>query len=130
MKNKVELKNVIIKSLVIINFLLVIFGVFEAIKYKIYMRNFNEKLGGIVTEILKEDQNIDENEILKILNSRNRTDRSLFEKYGIDVQKDSLILKNEYDFRMFLIADIVILAMFGGLIIFVFVKYNCDKNKK
>ena len=45
MKNKVELKKTIIKCLIIITFLMIVFGVFEAIKYKIYMRNFNEKLG-------------------------------------------------------------------------------------
>ena len=130
MKNKVELKKVIIKSLVIVIFLLVIFGVFELIKYKIYMRNFNEKLGGIVTEVLKENPNTNENEIIKILNSKNKADKKMFEKYGIDVKKDSIILKNEEDFKMFLIVDIVVLLIFGGLIIFVFVKYNYDKNKK
>lgn len=130
MKNKVEFKRVIKKSILITILILIIFGIFEVIKYKIYMRNFNEKLGGIITEVLKENPEIDENELIKILNSKENTDWKMFEKYGIDVQKDSLILKNEDDFRIFLIVDIAILVIFGGVIVFVFVKYNCDKNKK
>ena len=58
MKNKVELKKAIKKNLIILSFLIVAFGVFELIKYRIYMRNFNEKIGGIVTEVLKENPKI------------------------------------------------------------------------
>ena len=70
MKNKVEFKRVIKKSILITILILIIFGIFEVIKYKIYMRNFNEKLGEIVTEVLKENPEIDENELIKILNSK------------------------------------------------------------
>ena len=53
MKNKVELKKYIIKSIFIIALMLIVLGIYQYFQYKIYTTNFNNKIGSIITKITR-----------------------------------------------------------------------------
>lgn len=130
MKNKIEFKKTIIKSIVIIGLVLFIFGIFEYYHYKVYTSNFNNKIGSIITIITEKYPDIDKNDLIEIINNENDVDTDLFKNYGIELDKDSLILKNDRYFTIFLTCDLVLVAVFAIILLFIFIKYNRDKDKK
>lgn len=110
MKNKIGLKKAIITSLFIIVFSNVICGVLMFYQYKTYTDNFNKKLNGIVTMMKKEYPNVDKNAVIEILNKEQIENDLLFKEYGIDLNKESLILENDRYFIKFLIHNLIIIT--------------------
>ena len=110
MKSKVELKKTIIKFIIVTIIGIAIFSLFLAFQYRVYTKSLNNKIGSI--------------------NSKDNVDEKLFEKYGIDIDKDSIILNNDGYFKVFVLADILLLLLLDILIFFIFLKYNYNKDKK
>lgn len=120
MKNKIGLKKAIVTSLVIIVATNIICGILMFYQYKIYTDNFNKKLNNIVTIVTKEYPNVEKNELIKILNKEQLENDLLFKEYGIDLNKESLILENDRYFTKFLIYNLIIItfllfAIFRGI---------------
>lgn len=120
MKNKIGLKKAIVTSLVIIVVTNIICGVLMFYQYKIYTDNFNKKLNNIVTIVKKEYPNVEKNELIEILNKEQLENDLLFKEYGIDLNKESLILENDRYFTKFLIYNLIIItfllfAIFRGI---------------
>lgn len=120
MKNKIGLKRAIVTSLVIIVATNIICGILMFYQYKIYTDNFNKKLNNIVTIVKKEYPNVEKNELIKILNKEQLENDLLFKEYGIDLNKESLILDNDRYFTKFLIYNLIIItfllfAIFRGI---------------
>ncbi len=130
MKNKIELKKVIIKIVFIIILALIVIGLYQYYQYRTYTTNFNNKIGSIMTIIEKDYPNITANELMEILNSENDVDTNLFKSYGIDVNKESILLNNSKCFMAFLISTLIIILIFTSLLLIVFLKYNSNKDKK
>lgn len=110
MKNKIGLKRAIVTSLVIIVVTNIICGILMFYQYKIYTDNFNKKLNNIVTMVKKEYPNVDKNELIEILNKEQPENDLLLKKYGIDLNKESLILENDRYFTKFLIHNLIIIT--------------------
>lgn len=110
MKNKIGLKKAIVTSLVIIVATNIICGILMFYQYKIYTDNFNKKLNNIVTIVKKEYPNVEKNELIKILNKEQLENDLLFKEYGIDLNKESLILENDRYFTKFLIHNLIIIT--------------------
>lgn len=120
MKNKIGLKRAIVTSLVIIVATNIICGILMFYQYKIYTDNFNKKLNNIVTIVKKEYPNVEKNELIKILNKEQLENDLLFKEYGIDLNKESLILDNDRYFTKFLIYNLIVItfllfAIFRGI---------------
>ena len=130
MKNKIELKKMLIWSICIIIISNIIFGLISYYQYKRYTQNFNNKIAGIIAKVKESYSNVDQNELITILNSDRKVDKALFRKYGIDFKKESLILENERDFAGFFILNLVIVTMTSIGILCIFLKYNYSKDKK
>ncbi len=105
MKNKIKLKKHLICISLISLCLVVIFLLINAYEYRTYTQNFNNKLSSIVQKIEAEYPEISESEIMEILNS-NEEASDIFEKYSIDLSKDSLVIANENYFHIFLCLNI------------------------
>lgn len=110
MKNKIGLKKAIVTSLVIIVATNIIYGILMFYQYKTYTDNFNKKLNSIVTMIKKEYPNVDKNAVIEILNKEQLENDLLFKEYGIDLNKESLILENDRYFTKFLIHNLMIIT--------------------
>lgn len=130
MKNKVELKKMIISSITLILVLIIVFVAVLYKQYKEYTYNFNEKVSAIFGKIIEEYPEVNKNDLMKILNDKENSSYELFREYGIDLKEDSVILANEKKFNEFIIIDLVLLVAFAILLLIIFLRYNNHKDNK
>lgn len=130
MKNKIEFKKAIISSFIVIIIFSIIFLGLNFYQYKIYKINFNEKINMIFTKVNESYPNIEKNELIEILNNEKGDSEDLLKEYGINLNKDSLILENDKYFSRFLVLNISVVLILSLILIFIFIKYNNSKDKK
>ena len=130
MKNKIELKKMCITSCIVAIIFLIIFSILIYKQYKTYTYNFNQKIAGIVDNVLEKYPDIEKREIVEILNSSDKTNNEILREYGIELDKDSVILENNTDFQKFIIIDINTLIVFILMLSIIFFKYNHSESKK
>ncbi len=130
MKNKIELKKMCITSCIVIIIFLITFSILIYKQYKTYTYNFNQKIAGIIDNVLEKYPDIEKREIVEILNSSYKTNNEILREYGIELDKDSVILENNTDFQKFIIIDISTLIVFILMLSIIFFKYNHSESKK
>lgn len=130
MKNKIELKKMCITSCIVIIIFLITFSILIYKQYKTYTYNFNQKIAGIIDNVLEKYPDIEKREIVEILNSSDGTNNEILMEYGIELDKDSVILENYTDFQKFIIIDINTLIVFILILSIIFFKYNQSESKK
>lgn len=130
MKNKIELKKMCITSCIVIIIFLITFSILIYKQYKTYTYNFNQKIAGIIDDVLEKYPDIEKREIVEILNSSDKTNNEILREYGIELDKDSVILENNTDFQKFIIIDINTLILFILILSIIFFKYNHSESKK
>ena len=130
MKNKIELKKMCITSCIVVIIFLITFSILIYKQYKTYTYNFNQKIAGIIDNVLEKYPDIEKREIVEILNSSNRTNNEILREYGIERDKDSLILENNTDFQKFIIIDVSTLIVFILILSIIVFKYNHSESKK
>ena len=130
MKNKIELKKMCITSCVVIIIFLITFSILIYKQYKTYTYNFNQKIAGIIDNVLEKYPDIEKREIVEILNSSDKTNNEILREYGIELDKDSVILENNTDFQKFIIIDVSTLIVFILILSIIFFKYNHSESKK
>lgn len=130
MKNKIELKKMCITSCIVIIIFLITFSILIYKQYKTYTYNFNQKIVGIIDNVLEKYPDIEKREIVEILNSSDKTNNEILMEYGIELDKDSVILENNTDFQKFIIIDISTLILFILILSIIFFKYNHSESKK
>lgn len=130
MKNKIELKKMCITSCIVIIIFLITFSILIYKQYKTYTYNFNQKIAGIIDNVLEKYPDIEKREIVEILNSSDKTNNEILREYGIELNKDSVILENNTDFQKFIIIDISTLIVFILILSIIFFKYNHSESKK
>ena len=130
MKNKIELKKMCITSCIVIIIFLITFSILIYKQYKIYTYNFNQKIAGIIDNVLEKYPDIEKREIVEILNSSDKTNNEILREYGIELDKDSVILENNTDFQKFIIIDVSTLIVFILILSIIVFKYNHSESKK
>ena len=130
MKNKIELKKMCLTSCIVIIIFLITFSILIYKQYKTYTYNFNQKIAGIIDDVLEKYPDIEKREIVEILNSSDKTNNEILREYGIELDKDSVILENNTDFQKFIIIDISTLILFILILSIIFFKYNHSESKK
>ena len=88
MKNKIELKKYLIITFIITICLFILFFVMNIIEYHRYTVNFNNKIEQVVSLLLEKYPMITEAEIMELLNDDKESSLAIFDKYGIDLDKD------------------------------------------
>lgn len=130
MKNKIELKKMCITSCIVIIIFLITFSILIYKQYKTYTYNFNQKIAGIIDDVLEKYPDIEKREIVEILNSSDKTNNEILREYGIELDKDSVILENNTDFQKFIIIDVSTLIVFILILSIIVFKYNHSESKK
>lgn len=130
MKNKIELKKMCITSCIVIIIFLITFSILIYKQYKTYIYNFNQKIAGIIDNVLEKYPDIEKREIVEILNSSDKTNNEILMEYGIELDKDSVILENNTDFQKFIIIDVSTLIVFILILSIIVFKYNHSESKK
>lgn len=131
MKNKVELKKYLLISMLIIFLLNIYLYINSYTSYRTYTRNVNVQINGIFEEVVKEYPNVDKNKIVKILNNSNISgDNILLKEYGIDIDKDSIVLSNDLFYRKNLYINLIAISSFCFILVGVFLYFNYKKDNK
>lgn len=130
MKNKIELKKTIIYILCAIILATIIFSGFYHYQYRQYTNNFNNKIAAIVTKLAQEYPELTKSEIFEIINNDEISNKDIFNNYGIDLDKESVVIENDKNYTIFLIGNIIFIISISIIILFLFIKYNNSKDKK
>lgn len=129
MKNKIELKKYIISTLIVFICLFILFLFLNIYEYKTYTKNFNNKISAIINVIKKDYPKITDKEIIKIINNDTLKTNDFFNKYGIDVNNKSILIKNDRDYRKFLAINLSFLTITVVILLIIYIRYNYKKEK-
>lgn len=129
MKNKIELKKYIISTLIVFICLFILFLFLNIYEYKTYTKNFNNKISAIINVIKKDYPKITDKEIIKIINNDKIETNDFFNKYGIDVNNKSILIKNDRDYRKFLAINLSFLTITVVILLIIYIRYNYKKEK-
>ncbi len=128
MKNKIELKKYLGISII---FLIIAISIFFAInikQYHKYNENYNNAINNIFSSVKEKYPEINEDEFIDIINDTSNDD-NLY-KYGISLENDSAIIKNNFDFKNNIILNLIILIISYCVFMSSFLIYNNKKDKK
>lgn len=129
MKNKIELKKYIISTLIVFICLFILFLFLNIYEYKTYTKNFNNKISAIINVIKKDYPKITDKEIIKIINNDKIETNDFFNKYGIDVNNKSILIKNDRDYHKFLVINLSFLTITVVILLIIYIRYNYKKEK-
>ena len=129
MKNKIELKKYIISTLIVFICLFILFLFLNIYEYKTYTKNFNNKISAIINVIKKDYPKTTDKEIIKIINNDKIETNDFFNKYGIDVNNKSILIKNDRDYHKFLAINLSFLTITVVILLIIYIRYNYKKEK-
>lgn len=130
LENKVHLKRFLLMSLIPIIVFLIIGNIFFFYQYQSYIQNYNSKIAVIVSLVEEKYPNIDRSELISILNSDDKVSEDIFSRYGIDVQKESIIMENDRLFSRFIIIYNILFIGLALSIILLYLKHENDQDKE
>ena len=130
MSNKIKFKKSIIISLIIT----IIFSAFVAIsniyEYKEYTQNFNKRIASIIELIQSKYPEISTDEIVEIVNSKEIRQNNLLKKYGIDLEKKTIILENNKTNNKFMKIEVSIVFIGSIILLLIFILYERNQDKE
>lgn len=134
MKNKINLKHCLVQiGVVTVVFLIGILTI-NIYEYQSYQKHYNYKINAILNQIQKSYPEVTEAELMEILNATDgepgNAEDSFVGKYGVELQRDALILKNEQISKCFWGINLVLGAVFAIAITGLFLKYNRKKDQE
>ena len=127
---KLNYKNCIIVIIITILVFTIAISIINYIQYRNYTKNVNIVINEIVNNIQEQYPDVDINKIISMLNDENVSKENVLSQYGIDISKDSAILKNDLLYRNNVIMNLSIILIFSIIIIIVFVLYNKRQKNK
>ena len=123
MKNK-TIKKYILSLIILLIFNVSLIFILNRYEYKMYTKNYNDKINSIISNIKNKYLNIEESDIIEIINSEEDS-KDILNKYGID----SITLNDKVNNKIRIISLIIIIT-FDSLIILIFYLYDKNKSKK
>ncbi len=123
MKNNQKFKNTIIIIFCIFILTLTITISFNIYKYRSYTKNYNMQINSIINVLKEKYPSITDEEIASIINSTNN-DTSYLASYGIDIEKDSVIIANDYNLKKYLLIDTTIIFSCFFILLIVILLYG------
>ena len=127
MKNKIKLKKFLIKTIWLSLCLIVLFLAINIHEQYIYNKNYNMKIAQIISQVKEEYPSINDNKLMDIINNT-CTNVSLFKKYSIDLEKDSLILENDKEYKKSLLVNTLFLIVAIAILVTAFLIFNKNKD--
>lgn len=93
-----------------------ILSLFNYAQYQKYQRMYNEKLNAICQGLTNQYKNIKPSDIMKVINDDTTVEDNFFEKYGIDLDTETVIRENDALFKEFLVHQCIIVVIMLGII--------------
>ena len=122
------MKKKIISLLISIIFIILIFISLNKLEYNFYRKEFNNKINNIVNEVVDKYPDVNKEDVINILNSDNDNE-DILNEYGIYLEKDNILKKNEYYYHMFNILDIIFILIVILIFIIVILNNDLKRNK-
>lgn len=123
MKNK-TIKKYILSLIILLIFNVSLIFILNRYEYKMYTKNYNDKINSIISNIKNRYPNIEESDIIEIINNEEDSE-DILSKYGI-----GSITKNDKVNNKLRIISLIIIITFDSLIILIFYLYDKNKSKK
>lgn len=123
MKNKI-IKKYILSLIILLIFNVSLIFILNRYEYKMYAKNYNNKINTIISNIKNKYPDIEESDIIEIINSEQDSE-DILSNYGIDS-----ITKNDKVNNKIRIISLIIIITFDSLIILIFYLYDKNKSKK
>lgn len=123
MKNK-TIKKYILSLIILLILNISLIFILNRYEYKMYTKNYNDKINSIISNIKNKYPNIEKSDIIEIINSEEDSE-DILSKYGIDS-----ITKNDKVNNKIRIISLIIIITFDSLIILIFYLYDKNKSKK
>ena len=132
MKNKINLKRVLIANMIVLIIFSALVLIINYVEYQKYTKNFNNKIELILSKIVNKYPNVEKNELIELLNNEDTLldENNILKHYGIDIKKDSAVLKNEGEFVKFEILLLILLILLIINILIIIIKYSNNNSKK
>lgn len=129
MGRKQELKKYLKTSFIWIFIFCIIFSIFTIFEYHIYTLNYNNKIYSILSILKEKYPDISEQEMIEVINSESKNEDNFLKKYGIELEKDSIVTENRNMLNIFIVNIIIFVILFSIILIYIYMKYNSKKDK-
>lgn len=123
MKNK-SIKKYILSLIILLILNVSLIFILNRYEYKMYTKNYNNKINTIITNIKNKYPDIEESDIIEIINSEQDSE-DILNNYGINS-----ITKNDKLNNKITIISLILIIIFDSLIILIFYLYDKNKSKK
>lgn len=123
MKNK-TIKKYILSLIILLILNISLIFILNRYEYKMYTKNYNDKINSIISNIKNKYPDIEESDIIEIINNEEDCE-DILSKYGIN----SITLNDKVNNKIRIISLIIIIT-FDSLIILIFYLYDKNKSKK
>ncbi len=123
MKNK-TIKKYILSLIILLILNISLIFILNRYEYKMYTKNYNDKINTIISNIKNKYPDIEESDIIEIINNEEDSE-DILSKYGINS-----ITKNDKLNNNIKIISLIIIITFDSLIILIFYLYDKNKSKK
>ena len=120
MKNNYFLKNYLLKSFIVIIIFLISFAFINKLEFLYYNYQNNIFVNNVISKVIEKYPSITKEEIIDLLSSSEISSNSLKE-YGINLNKNSLVLKNELVIKVSRVVNILFLIIFVTILIILYV---------
>ena len=132
MENKVDLKRCLHRIVIVV--MVFVLGSMELQYWESqrYTVNYNQKLNAVLSEVKEHYPEITEAELVALFesDSEENQDSLWLKSYGIDLQKDSLLLQNESEHRFFQVLQLIWLLFLALAVTGAFLQYNRKKDRE
>ena len=129
-KNKVEHKKYLKITGIVIVFFTILSVLLCLWEYHNYTLNYNEKLYYILNVLKEKYPELTEQEMINILNAKeNNIKDNFLNKYGIELNKDSIIQENNTMFLIAILLSILFTIILSIVLISLYLTYNKKKDR-
>ena len=129
LQKETSLRKIIIIGISIIAIFLVIFFIFIKAQYRAYSKDINDKVNIIISQVIEKYPEIKEEDILKIVNSKEGATENILQKYGYDDDVAN-IKEMQIEMERNITQNIILVAIFGIVSLGVYTTYVLIQEKK
>ena len=123
MKNKIILKKYLLLLLVITSLCFILLLSIQTIFYQKYQREFNYKINNLALYLKEKEPGISDKEIIELINNNNY-DKSILDKYNIDLDNDYIMDINKKHYINYLTIFVIVYVLLVLGIFIIVIRYD------
>ena len=125
-----KLKKFLVKVLIVFISFLIIFFLVNRCEFLFYNYQNNLFVNNLINEVINHYPDISKEEIISLLDSQEENTNNILEEYGIDLETDSLVLKNEEVITTSIMINIFLFLIFILILVIFYFQYLKNHNQE